>query len=553
MSLDSATLTRRLKSFLKGEVLTDKKTLDFYSHDTSLFEVKPQVVVYPLDTEDVSNLVRFVSTFKKDEPSLSLTARSGGTDMTGGAINDSIIMDFSKHFNEIGEVKEDGTSVEPGVFYRDFEKQTLAKSLLLPSYPASKNICCLGGIVNNNSGGEKTLAHGKTIDYVTRLNMVLSDGKEYIFQKLAKNELEKKLRQEDFEGEIYQKIYQICQDNYELIKDAKPKVSKNSTGYNIWDVYDKETGEFDLTKIFIGAQGTLGINIESELRLIEAKKHSGLLVIYLNDMQVLPKLINDVLKVKPESFEVFDDHTLALAIKFMPQFIKILGLGGTIRMGLQFTPDLFNFAFKGLPKFTLLVEFDSNDPGEIKIKIEKLKDTLAEYPIRMELAETDQKAKNFWTIRRESFNLLRKNVKDKHTAPFIDDFIVNPPYLLEFFPKLIKILEEHQIQYTIAGHMGDGNFHIIPLMDFSKKSEVEKIPVIEKLVNMLVLEYHGSISAEHNEGLIRGYYLKDMYGEKMFQIFKEIKKIFDPQDLFNPHKKTDAELKFSLNHIRSHF
>src|SRR3989344_3025863 len=104
MSLDSATLTRRLKSFLKGEVLTDKKTLDFYSHDTSLFEVKPQVVVYPLDTEDVSNLVRFVSTFKKDEPSLSLTARSGGTDMTGGAINDSIIMDFSKHFTEIGEV-----------------------------------------------------------------------------------------------------------------------------------------------------------------------------------------------------------------------------------------------------------------------------------------------------------------------------------------------------------------------------------------------------------------------------------------------------------------
>lgn len=553
MSLDNAALARKLKSFLKGEVLEDNKSLEFYSHDTSLFEIKPRVVVCPLDTEDVSNLVGFVTSFKKEHPSLSLTARSGGTDMTGGAINESIILDFSKHFNQIGQVKKEGTTVEPGVYYRDFEKLTLEKNLLLPSYPASKNICCLGGMVNNNSGGEKTLSHGKTIDYVVSLNMVLADGKEYVFRKLNESELKNKLHQDDFEGEVYRKIYKICKENYSLIKSAKPKVSKNSTGYNIWDVYDKDTGEFDLTKIFIGAQGTLGITVDAEMRLIDAKKHSGLLVIYLNDMEVLPKLINDVLKVHPESFEVFDDHTLALALRFMPQFMKILGFSGTLKMGLQFTPDLLNFALKGLPKFTLLVEFNGNNPDEIKEKIEKLKESLAPYPIRMELAETDTKAKNFWTIRRESFNLLRKNVKNRHTAPFIDDFIVNPPYLLEFFPKLIKILLDHKIDYTIAGHMGDGNFHIIPLMDFSKKSELAKIPVVEELVNKLVLEYHGSISAEHNEGLIRGYYLKDMYGEEMFKIFKEIKKIFDPNDIFNPHKKTDATLDYSLAHIRSHF
>ena len=551
--MDSQILARKLKSFLKGEVFFDPKTLNFYSHDTSLFEVKPQVVVYPLDVEDVCNLINFVTTHKKDMPHLSLTARSGGTDMSGGAINDSIIMDFSKHFNQIGEIRKDGTTVEPGVFYRDFEKQTLLNKLLLPSYPASKNICCLGGIVNNNSGGEKTLAHGKTIDYVNSLSMVLSDGNEYTFEKLSGEELKNKLRQKDFEGEIYRKIYELCCDNYDLIKDAKPKVSKNSTGLNIWDVYDKKTGEFDMTKIFVGAQGTLGINTKTELRLIDAKKHSGLLVIYLNDMQILPKLINDVLVTKPESFEVFDDHTLSLALKFMPQFIGLLGLRGTINMGIQFLPDLFNFATRGLPKFTLLVEFDSDNPEEIKEKIEKLRNHLSEYPVRMELAETDRKAKNFWTIRRESFNLLRKNVKNKHTAPFIDDFIINPPELLEFFPKLIKILVDHGINYTIAGHMGDGNFHIIPLMDFSNKSEVAKIPVVEELVNSLVLEHHGSISAEHNEGMIRGHYTKQMYGDKMFAIFKEIKHIFDPLNIFNPHKKADASLEYSLSHIRDHF
>ncbi|MBI3485368.1 FAD-binding oxidoreductase [Candidatus Daviesbacteria bacterium] len=551
--MDTVTLTKKIQEFFKGEILSDPKALKFYSHDTSLFEVVPQLIVFPLDSEDVSNLVKFVSENKQDFPHLSLTARSGGTDMTGGAINDSIIVDFSKHFSQIGEIRAEGTVVQPGVFYRDFEKLTLEKGLFLPSYPASKNICALGGMISNNAGGEKTLAHGKTIDYVENLKIILADGNEYSFEKLTYQQLLKKIRQDDFEGRIYKKIFQLCEENYELIKQSKPDVSKNSTGFNIWDVWDKEKKEFDLTKIFIGAQGTLGINIEAKLRLIEAKKHNGLLVIYLNDMSILPQIINDVLLSKPESFEVFDDRTLSLALKFMPQFIKILGLKGTIDMGLQFLPDLINFATKGLPKFTLLVEFDSDNPTDISQRIEKLKSILSKYPVRIELAETDKKALNFWTIRRESFNLLRKNVKNKHTAPFIDDFIVKPLYLLEFFPKLIKILVENQIDYTIAGHMGDGNFHIIPLMDFRNKKEIEKIPVVEEKVNQLVFDYHGSISAEHNEGMIRGYYLEKMYGSKMFEIFKKIKHILDPEDIFNPHKKTDANLNYSLSHIRNHF
>lgn len=551
--MDTPGLLRRLRSFVKGEVASDKKTLQVYSHDTSLFEIMPEIVVFPLDLEDVGNIVRFVSVHKKENPRLSITPRSGGTDMTGGAINDSIILDFSRHFNQVGEVRSEGTAVEPGVFYRDFEKLTLEKNLLLPSYPASKNICCMGGIISNNSGGEKTLSYGKTIDYVEKLNMVLSDGEEYVFEKLTKAQLGQKLSIDGFEGRIYKGVYDLCKNNYDLIKNAKPKVSKNSTGYNIWDVYDDSSGEFDMTKIFVGSQGTLGFMVKAEVKLIEAKKHSGLLVIYLNDMQILPKLINDVLAAKPVSFEVFDDHTLALALKFMPQFIKLLGVGGTIKMGMQFIPDLFNFATRGLPKFTLLVEFDSDNPGEIKEKIETLQKDLSSYPIRMELAETDAQAQNFWAIRRESFNLLRKNVKNKHTAPFIDDFIINPPRLLEFFPKLIKILEEHGINYTIAGHMGDGNFHIIPLMDFRDKKEIAKISVVEELVNQLVIDFGGSISAEHNDGMVRGHYIEKMYGAKMFKIFKEIKNLFDPQNIFNPHKKTDSNQDYSMARIRSHF
>src|SRR5438105_3594768 len=134
-------LAAEFKKIVKGEVLSDSATLNFYSHDTSLFEVKPAVVVYPQDSEDVKNLVKFASENKKEVTDVSLTARSGGTDMSGGAVNDSIILDFSKHINHMGEVDQNGTQVQPGVFYRDFEKATLAKHLLLPSYPASRGIC----------------------------------------------------------------------------------------------------------------------------------------------------------------------------------------------------------------------------------------------------------------------------------------------------------------------------------------------------------------------------------------------------------------------------
>lgn len=544
-------LAQELKSRLKGEVLTDEKTLSTYSHDTSIFELKPTVVVYPKDREDLSHLVKFVSENKKDHPEISITPRSAGTDMGGGAINDSIIVDFTHYFNHIKEISSNSAVTEPGVYYRDFEKETAKYNLYLPSYPASKGIAAMGGIVNNNSGGEQTLTHGKTIRYVEELKVILRDGKEYILKPLNKEELDEKLKKDDFEGEIYNKIYKLIEENYDLIKAAKPDVSKNSTAYNIWDVWDRQT--FDLTKLFVGGQGTLGMVTEAKLKLIPTRSYTGLLVIYLEQMEKLPELIHAVVPTNPECFEAFDDHTMKLALKFIPKFIGILGLAGTIDMGIHFLPQLFMFATQGIPKFTLLIEYSGNSQAEVDEKINNLAETIKHFDITTTKADTKKKSEKYWVIRRESFNLLRKNVKDKHTAPFVDDLIVKPEHLLEFFPKLTKILEKYKLLYTIAGHMGDGNFHIIPLMDLSKPEEREEIPKAANEVYDLVLKYKGSISAEHNDGMVRGFFLEKMYGEKMFGIFRQVKKIFDPENIFNPHKKTDAKLDYSMNHIRTHF
>ena len=546
-------LVQDLKQTVKGEVLTDEPTLELYSHDTSIFEIKPQVVVFPQDVEDIKNLVRYVAEHKKTNPQLSLTPRSAGTDMTGGAINDSIILDFTKHLNHIGKVDAAGTQVQPGAYYRDFEKETLQHNLYMPSYPASKNICALGGMVNNNAGGEKTLVYGKTIDYVQKLKMVLSDGNEYEFAPINREQLEIKMKQDDFEGQIYRRVFELADQNYDRVKNAKPKVSKNSTGYNIWDVWDRNLQVFDLTKLFVGSQGTLGITTDINLKLVKTKPHSGLLVIYLNDIAKLPELVNTVVATRPENFEAFDDHTLRLALRFIPKFIQILGLWETVMMGLQFLPQLAGFMLRGLPKFTLLAQYSGDTPAEVKEQVRKLDEQLQPFEVQTIRAENPTRANRYWVIRRESFNLLRKNVRDKHAAPFIDDLIVPPSTLPEFFPRLTKILDEYELLYTIAGHMGDGNFHIIPLMDLSIESERAKIPLAEEAVMKLVLEFGGSVSAEHNEGLVRGPYIRQMYGDEVFEIFKQIKQIFDPQNIFNPHKKTDANLDFSLKHIRTHF
>jgi FAD/FMN-containing dehydrogenase len=156
-------------------------------------------------------------------------------------------------------------------------------------------------------------------------------------------------------------------------------------------------------------------------------------------------------------------------------------------------------------------------------------------------------------MRRESYNLLRKKVKDKHTAPFIDDLVVPPPYLPEFLPKLRRVINKYHLLATVAGHMGDGNFHVIPLMKLEDPKERRKLAPAMKEVNELVLKYHGSLSGEHNDGLVRGPWLGEMYGQHILQLFKATKNIFDPEGLFNPHKKANANWDYSFSHIRDHF
>jgi len=561
-------LKNEIKKFFKGDIEDSDESLTKYSRDASLLEVRPEIVVFPKDSDDIKALVKWVSDNKNKYPNLALTPRSAGTCMAGGAIGESIVLDFTRYLNKIGKIERVSpfqiipkypnahsvtitgeATVGPGVYYRDFEPLTLAQDLLLPCYTASKSLNALGGMVGNNSAGEKTLNYGKTEDYIKGLKVIFADGREYIIKPLTKKELYSKIAQGDFEGDVYKNIFQLINDNKDSIKKAKPNVSKNSAGYYLWNVWDEEKEIFDLTKLIVGSQGTLGIVTEITFHLVDVKASSKLVVVFMKDITRLGELVDTILPHHPESLESYDDATMKLAIKFFPDFLKKKGIWGMIKFMWSFWPEVFIMSTFGMPKLILLVEFAGESEKEIDQKARDLMPDLRKFPFKTRITTSASESEKYWDIRRESFALLRKHVKDKHTAPFIDDIIVRPEVLPEFLPKLNTILKQYPITYTIAGHAGNGNFHVIPLMDFSDPNTAKIIIELSDKVYDLVLEYKGSTTAEHNDGIIRSPFLMQMFGEHIYKLFEKTKDIFDSKNIFNPGKKVGATIEYIKSHI----
>lgn len=526
-----------LKKEFQGDTDTTEPTLKMYSRDASLFEIKPKAVLFPKNSKDVQAVVRWIGRNKEKDPTLSITARSAGTDMTGGPLNQSVILDFTRYMNKMGEITPEYGVVEPGCFYRDFDKATRKIERIMPTYTASREICAVGGMVANNAGGEKSIKYGKTENHIKKLKVVFSDGNEYEIKPMTLAELEQKITENNFESNLYKKIYELIKDNYEVITSAKPDVSKNSSGYYLWNVYDKEKQTFDLCRLITGSQGTLGIVTEITFKLTPIERYSNLLVVFLPSLDHVSDLVTRIIPFKPESLETYDDKSMILAVRFFFDFFKQLGFWGALKLGFQFIPETFMILTGGVPKLILMVEFTGHSEEDVRVKLVDVRDHLKDFHFKMHIAKNSGEAEKYWDIRHESFNLLRKHVHGKRTAPFIDDLIVKPEYLPQFLPKVRALIDEYKLDYTVQGHLGNGNFHIIPLMDLDSPLSIDTILELSKKVYSVVHEFKGSNSAEHNDGIIRTPYLLEQFGPDVVGLFEKTKNIFDPQNIFNPNKK----------------
>lgn len=327
-----------LKSVFTGDIENSEEILEKYSRDASMFQVRPELVVFPKNSVDIQNLVKWANL--QTEP-ISLTVRSAGTCMSGGPINNSVIIDVTRYMNKVISVLPEYAIVQPGCYYRDFEVETLKQDVIFPSYTASRDLCALGGMYGNNCAGEKTLRYGKFNDYILSSKVIFTDGNEYNIEPLNRPQLEEKMKQQTFEGSVYREIWSMIQEHGTDIIDAKPIVSKNSAGYALWNVWNAKTQMFDLNQLLVGSQGTLGIVTEMKIRLVPVEPMTAMMVTFLPDISKLGDLVNLCKTVSPTSIESFDDYSLKFAFRFFTDFVKQLGLFGGARLGLRFIPEAF--------------------------------------------------------------------------------------------------------------------------------------------------------------------------------------------------------------------
>ena len=215
----------------------------------------------------------------------------------------------------------------------------------------------------------------------------------------------------------------------------------------------------------------------------------------------------------------------------------------------SFIPEFFMMLRGGIPKLIVLVEYAGQTSAEVNQKMNKLETIIHPFKVVSRKTISEEESNKYWTVRRESFNLLRKHVHGSRTAPFIDDVVVKPEDMPTFLPRMRAILDEYKLTYTIAGHAGNGNFHIIPLMNMKDRKNIQVIKEVGEKVYSLVAEYKGSITGEHNDGIVRTPYLNKMYSPEVLELFKKTKVIFDPLNIFNPGKKVNGTLEYLESHI----
>jgi FAD/FMN-containing dehydrogenase len=548
---DYLQIANYLNGVVEGEVTVRDIDREKVARDTSLFYVKPEILVFPKNSDDIAKVLAFCTEQRKRGYDLHIAMRAAGTCMTGGPLSTSIVLDTTKFMNKVSHVTEESATTEPGVYYRDFEKETLKAGWLMPSYPASRELAAMGGIISNNSGGEKTLVYGKTEKYVQSLGVVYANGEKDLLRPYGMEELTEKMNEQSEGGRIHKEMYHLITENYDAIMAAKPSVSKNSSGYYLWNVYNKEQGIFDLSKLVIGSQGTLAAVTLATIVGIKPKTHSRMIVMFAPSTVHLGEIIVRMLTHKPETLESYDDHTFKIAMKFFKDIAKRMG-GNMITLGLQFIPEFMMVLTGGVPKIILMAEFTGDSEEDVEKQVASAYEDMKSFKLPIKRTYSERQAKKYWTFRRESFSLLRQNLAGMRTAPTIDDLVVHPKDLPEFLPKLDAIFSKDiykDLVYTVAGHMGDANFHIIPLVDIHQEGITDVLHTLMDEVFALVFEFKGSMSGEHNDGLLRTSYLPKMFSPEIISLFEKTKTIFDPQGTLNPMKKVHANKDFAWSHI----
>lgn len=534
-------LLKDLSVQLSGQVTASKEAKDFFSTDGSIFKVLPQVIVYPRHEDDVVKTIKYLNWQAQEGKKISLTARGKGTDQSGSPLSDGVLLVFPALMKGLIDITATTVTVQPGMIYSHLQGILHSHRRFLPPYPASMDYCTVGGAVANNSSGEKTLKYGATRNWVKSLKVVLSNGDVVVTKRLNKKELKKKQSQSDFEGHLYRLLDALLIKNHQIIYSAKPKVSKNSSGYDLWDIKGND-GSFDLGQLIIGSQGTLGVVTEITFHTAAFNPQNNLVVANFEDLQKSEDAVRKILPLEPSAIEMVDFHTLEFIRDNKPEMLK--GLDSN-----------------NLPKMILLVEFDDAIPRVRAKKAKKASKILTEYTSIIKNTDNLAEQEELWKIRRGAAAFIWTQQGSKKALPIIEDGVVPIEKMTQFLNGAYQLFEKYNVKIATWGHAGNANLHIQPFLDLSNMRDRAKVFGLSDDYYKLVIGLGGSITAEHNDGILRGPYLKDMFGSKVYSLFEEVKALFDPLDFLNPGvklgvTKEDAMVKmrkeYSMNQLFEH-
>ncbi len=523
-------LERDLKAGIEGEVRFDKISRALYSNDASVYQIEPAGVVIPRHREDLIRTIGICRRFGR-----SMTMRGGGTSQAGQAIGEGIVVDTSKYFNRLLEVnaEESWVRVEPGIVLDELNAQLAAFGLRFAPDISTASRATIGGMMANNSSGARSVLYGKTIDHVLEQVVLLSNGSIAHFREIARRDIPVGA---SLEAACYQTVLRLASEHAKEIEQRYPKVLRRVGGYNL-DEYTDPSKPVNLAKMMIGSEGTLGVVLEAKLRLVPLPNAKAVMVIEFADLLEALSATPLILRHGPSAVEVMDKAIL-----------------DNTRQNAALDQIRKSF-IEGDPGATLCVEFYADRKEDLPPRLQALEETLRMsnlgYRYRV---ETDPGAQALiWSLREAALGLSMAMKEDAKSIPFVEDTAVAPERLSEYIGRFLKILDTHDTTAGIYAHASVGCLHVRPVINMKTESGVRKFEAIANDVAELVLEYGGALSGEHGDGLVRSPFLKKMFGDAIYEAFREIKRTFDPNGLFNPGKIVDAppitsNLRFGSNY-----
>ncbi|OLS20096.1 MAG: Anaerobic glycerol-3-phosphate dehydrogenase subunit C [Candidatus Heimdallarchaeota archaeon LC_2] len=506
-----------LSGKIEGEVYTDEISRNLWSTDASMYQVVPIAIVTPKSIQDVINVVKYCYA-----NNLPIHPRGGGAGLIGASIGEGVVMDFTTHMNEMIELDLENNyfKVQPGRKLALIQQELANHNLFLPPDPASAEYCSIGGNIGTNAGGSHSAKYGLMADYTESLTVVLANGELITTQeyKLDDPNYLKITKSETLEGKIYREIEQIVRNNIELIDKSYPAVNYNIAGYELRGVIKEES--INLTRLFVGSEGTLGTIIEIKMRVLPKPKHSMMLIAYFKNAINMGKATYEAVQMGSSAVEVLD-YRLMEVLKTREE---------------KLTADIPDDM-----EYMLGIEFDGDDIDKIENEINQLNSKLTqetELAFKSEIAKTDAQLLNYWTIRKLALPLLGQvNDKGRKIVPVIEDASVPPKHLPEYLEDMILVMENNGVPFAMYGHAGKGLVHIRPLIDLKKKENIEAMVTVSEASFTKAKSLNGTMSGEHGDGRVRSIYIRELYGDEMYNLLVRVKNVFDYKKILNPEIK----------------